>query len=246
MEMEVAMALMETVVEDKEEQYERLVEVFKYKRVANKVRPVETTLQEEYRIQRQKHPDPFATMPELLHMPPEFVGGKRYTQERYEANGVDLAGFVWEGERKIIHHFILMHKDTFAWDETEKGSFKKLYFSPVKIPVIEHILWTQKNILIAMGIWLHVISYIKAKVDSMIYKPSNAPYQSNWFPVPKIDGTIQMVHNLQPLNGVTIQDSAVPPFTDQMAEDFGRRGCYGMLDLYVVGRPGRLARKPGL
>ena len=29
--MEVAMALMETVVEDEEEQYERLVEVFKYK-----------------------------------------------------------------------------------------------------------------------------------------------------------------------------------------------------------------------
>ena len=36
--MEVAMALMQTVVEDEEEQYERLVEVFKYKRVANKVR----------------------------------------------------------------------------------------------------------------------------------------------------------------------------------------------------------------
>ena len=53
MEMEVAMALMETVVEDEEEQYERLVEVFKYKRVANKVRPVEKTLPEEYRIQRQ-------------------------------------------------------------------------------------------------------------------------------------------------------------------------------------------------
>ena len=31
LEMEVAMALMETVVEDEEEQCERLVEVFKYK-----------------------------------------------------------------------------------------------------------------------------------------------------------------------------------------------------------------------
>ena len=60
--MEVAMALMETVVEDEEEQYERLVEVFKYKQVANKVRPVETTLPEEYCIQQQKHPDPFAMM----------------------------------------------------------------------------------------------------------------------------------------------------------------------------------------
>ena len=79
--MEVAMALMQTVVEDEEEQYERLVEVFKYKRVANKVRLVEMMLPEEYRIQQQKHPDPFATILELLHTPPEFVGGKRYTQE---------------------------------------------------------------------------------------------------------------------------------------------------------------------
>ena len=151
MEMEVAMALMQTVVEDEEEQYERLVKVFKYKRVANKVRPVETTLPEEYRFQRQKHPDPFATIPELLHTPPEFIGGKRYTQERYEANDVDPTGFIWDGEKKIVHHFLQIHEDAFAWDETEKGSFKKPYFSPVKIPVIEHIPWTQKNIPIATG-----------------------------------------------------------------------------------------------
>ena len=232
--MAVAMALMETVVEDEEEQYERLVEVFKYKRVANKVRPVETMLPEEYRIQRQKHPDPFATIPELLHTPPEFVGGKRYTRERYEANDVDPTGFIWDGEKKIVHHFLQIHEDAFAWDETEKGSFKKPYFSPVKIPVIEHIPWTQKNIPIATGIRPQVISYVKAKVDSAIYEPSNSPYRSNWFPVPKKDGTIRMVHNLQPLNGVTIRDSAVPPFTDQTAEDFGGRGCYGMLDLYVA------------
>ena len=43
-----------------------------------------------------------------------------------------------------------------------------------------------------------------------------------------------MVHNLQPLNGVTIRDSAVPLFMDQTAEDFGGRGCYGMLDLCVA------------
>ena len=70
------MGLIETVVEDEEEQYERLVEIFKYKQVANKFHPVETTLLEESHIQRQKHPDPFATVPELLHTPPEFVGGK--------------------------------------------------------------------------------------------------------------------------------------------------------------------------
>ena len=115
-------------------------------------------------------------MLELLHTPPEFVGGKRYTQEQYEANNVDPARFIWNGEKNIVHHFLLMHKDAFAWDKTEKGSFKKPYFSLVKISVIEHIPWAQKNIPIATGIRLQVISYVKAKMDSTIYEPSNAPY----------------------------------------------------------------------
>ena len=121
----------------------------------------------------------------------------------------------------------------FAWDKTEKGSFKKPYFSPVKIPVIKHIPWTQKNIPIATIIRPQVISYVKAKVDSAIYKPSNAPYRWNWFPVPKKDGTIQMVHNLQPLNGVTIQDSAVPPFTDQTCRTLGGGDAMGCL-IYML------------
>ena len=66
-------------------------------------------------------------------------------QERYEANDDDPTGFIWDREKKIIHHFLWIHKDAFAWDKTEKGSFKKPYFSLVKIPVIEHIPWMQKN-----------------------------------------------------------------------------------------------------
>ena len=181
--MDVVMALMEMVVEDEEEQFERLVEVFKYKRVANKVQPMETTLPEEYCIQQQKHLDPFSTMQELVHMPPEFVGGRHYTQEQYEAKDVDPAGFIWDGKRKSIHHFFLMHKDAFAWDKTEKGLFRKPYFSLVKIPVIKLIPGIQKNIPIATEIRPQVILYVKAKVDSEIYEPSNAMYRSNWFTV---------------------------------------------------------------
>ena len=109
-------------------------------------------------------------------MPLEFVGGKQYTQEQNEANNIDPTGIIWDREKKIIHHFLLMHEDTLTWDKTEKGSFKKLYFSLVKIPVLEHIPWIQKNIPIATGIRPQVISYVKAKVDSVIYKPSNALY----------------------------------------------------------------------
>lgn len=41
------------------------------------------------------------------------------------------------------------------------------------------------------------------------------------------------MHSLEPLNAVTIQHSGVPPYTDQLAEQFAGRPCGGILDLYV-------------
>ena len=57
-------------------------EMFKYKKVANRTKPVATTLPEEYRIKRYPIEDPLADLPELPVDPPDFTPGKRYTQER--------------------------------------------------------------------------------------------------------------------------------------------------------------------
>jgi hypothetical protein len=43
-----------------------------------------------------------------------------------------------------------------------------------------------------------------------------------------------MVHDLQPLNAITIQAPAVPPMTEQLAESFGGHSCYSSLDLFVL------------
>ena len=42
-----------------------------------------------------------------------------------------------------------------------------------------------------------------------------------------------MVQSLELLNAVTIQHFAVPPFTEQLVEQFAGRACGAMLDLYV-------------
>ena len=50
----------------------------------------------------------------------------------------------------------------------------------------------------------------------------------------KKDGkSLRIVHDLKPLNAVTIKDSALPPMVEQYAESFGGRACYGMFDLFV-------------
>ena len=45
--------------------------------------------------------------------------------------------------------------------------------------------------------------------------------------------SLQLVHNLQPLNKVTIGNSMVPPIMEVFAESFAGHGCYGSLDLFV-------------
>jgi hypothetical protein len=120
-----------------------------------------------------------------------------------------------------------------AWLEAEKGRFSDEYFSPVKIPVIEHIPWAHKNLPIPTGILSEVIKIFKDKSTAGVYEHSNASYRSCWFPVTKKSGALRLVHDLQPLNAVTIRNSGVTPIADQVIKAMAGRACYSMLDLFV-------------
>jgi len=67
-----------------------------------------------------------------------------------------------------------------------------------------------------------------------IYQSGNAPQTNSLLhPVVKKDRkSLCLVHDLQPLNAVTIWDSSLPPFVKQLAESFVGYAVYGMMDLY--------------
>ncbi len=64
--------------------------------------------------------------------------------------------------------------------------------------------WVHKNIPIPTGLLDKVIKMFKEKIAAGVYKPSDASYHSCWFCVLKKNGSLHLVHNLQPLNAVTI------------------------------------------
>jgi hypothetical protein len=70
-------------------------------------------------------------------------------------------------------------------------------------------------------------------MDAGVFEPSNSSYRNRWFTVPKKDGALRWVESLEELNAVTIAHSGVPPFTEQLAEQFAGRACAGMMDLFV-------------
>jgi len=213
---------------------ERTIESLGYKKVANKTRPIATTLPEEFRIVRRIPSDPLANLPILTTHPPDFEPGERYTKERKEAMPVNKDGFLWPEEEKLVHYLIKVHESAFAWNENEKGKFSDEYFDPVVIPTVEHVPWVLRNIPIPPGIYDRVVEVIKHKIRMGVFEPSNSSYRSRWFCVLKKDGkSLRLVHDLQPLNAVTIRDSALIPMVEQYAESFGGRACYAMFDLFV-------------
>ena len=206
----------------------------KYKPVALKTKPILGELDDKFRIVRNIVGDPLEDLPSLDPNPPKYTPTGRYTQERKDLFDKANSGFLWPAERDLLHHFMMLHEDGFAWNDSERGHFREDFFPPVEMPVIPHTPWVQRNIPIPPGIYDEVCRIIKKKMDAGVFEPSNSSYRSRWFVVPKKDGvSLRMVQSLEPLNEVTIQHSGVTPFTDQIIDQFSGRACGSLMDLYV-------------
>ncbi|KAG0701247.1 hypothetical protein DFH29DRAFT_1000435 [Suillus ampliporus] len=206
---------------------------FTYKKVANKVKPVATTMPAHARIIRRFPEDPLGSLPVLFPTPPEFVPGKRLMQDRIEELGIFQNEFLWPEEQKLVAHVLTNNELALAWDETEKGRFRDDYFPPVIIPTIEHIPWTHHQSSIPPGIKEEVIKLIKSKITSGVYEASNSSYQSRWFCVAKKNGSVRIIHDLQQLNSVTVKDAATMPYVEIFTEQCVGHAIYSMMDLFV-------------
>jgi len=206
-----------------------------YKKVANRVKPVPATFPEKFKTVRKIPSDPLLGLPELPKKPGDFVPTEKFTLARKNKMKVNNDGLLWPEEEKLAIEVIRLHEGVFAWDVSERGSFRKDYFEPVVIPVIEHTPWAEKNFPIPPGLFEEIVEIVKEKVAAGVYEPSNSSYRSKWFPVTKKDErSLRVVHDLQPLNAVTIRDTGQIPFTDSHTELMGARGVYSSFDLFVA------------
>ncbi|KAF9463545.1 hypothetical protein BDZ94DRAFT_1297757 [Collybia nuda] len=192
----------------------------KYKPAAKKVKPIGATLPEDFQIVRNIQGNPLADIPILSPITTDFTPTGRYDEEAYniiEKN--HPPGFLISEECRFMHNFMMRNNDGFAWKESQKGSFRKDFFPPVRMPITEHVPWALKNIPIPPGIYNDVLEIVREKIAAGVYEQSNLSYRSRWFTVlRKGGGKLCIVHDLQPLNAVTICDSGMPPYTEQLAE----------------------------
>ena len=79
---------------------------------------------------------------------------------------------------------------------------------------------------------LLVHALLKQKVEMGILEPSSASYSNRWFTVPKKNGTLHFIQDLEPVNKVTIQNVGVGSTIDEFMEAFARRSIYAVGNLY--------------
>lgn len=206
----------------------------KYKPVDQKVRPVYTMSPEEFRIVREIKGNPLQDLEPLPFHPPEFTPTGRYTQERKDWFEEAHPDFWLPEERKLMHHYMSIQNEAFAWEPSEKGSFKPEFFKPVKIATVPHRPWVERQGGIAPYLFDSMCEQMREKIKAGVWEPSNSSYRSRWFCVLKKDGkSLRIVHSLEPLNAVSIAHSGLPPNIEELAGRCAGLACGTTMDLYV-------------
>ena len=203
-----------------------------YKRVDKKVKPVPGVHPEEAKGTYQIPRDPLLTMPALSPHPPDFIPTEKLTQERIDSLNLNPDGFLWPEEMKLFLHILKLNEKALAFSDEDRGTLSREYFSDYIIPVVPHVPWLEKNIPIPPGIKDRVISILRDKMASGLYEPSQSSYRSKYFCVLKKNGNLRIVHDLQPLNKVTIRDAGGPPLLDDFVEPYAGCKCYSVFDLF--------------
>ena len=203
-----------------------------YKRVDKKIKPVSTTFPEEARVKRRIPSDPLKTLTPLSKRPPDFIPTPHLTQERLDILNINPDNFLSDEEEKLFVQVMSNNEQSLAFIDTERGTLKESYFSPYIMATVPHTPWEYKNIPIPPGIKDKVIEVLKNKMAAGVYEPSQSSYRSRWFCVLKKNGKLRIVHDLQPLNKVSIRDAGLPPILDDFVEPFAGRQCYTVFDLF--------------
>jgi len=203
-----------------------------YKRVDKKIKPVPASFPEDCYVRRTIPEDPMLTLPKLPTHSPNFTPTQKITDERMKILKINENGFLSSEEEKLFRHIMVLNEDAIAFEDAERGTFKESYFSPYIIPTVPHVPWEHRNIPIPAGLREKVIEVLKLKIDAGVYEQSQSSYRSRWFVVLKKNGKLRIVHDLQPLNKISIRDAGMLPIVDDFVDNFSGRQCYTVFDLF--------------
>ncbi|PLW29184.1 hypothetical protein PCANC_25830 [Puccinia coronata f. sp. avenae] len=133
----------------------------------------------------------------------------RVTKARLGVVNFGPEGWLRPDKLNLIKNVLAERNQAIAFDESERGLLKELYGLSYIIPVVEHKPWQKKKIPILAAKMDEYIRILRERVRNGLYEQSTSSYTSPVFCVLKSNGKLRVVHNLQPLNKVTVKDAGV-------------------------------------
>jgi hypothetical protein len=158
--------------------------------------------------------------------------GHTFTKETRTKLQISMGGFLLPEEERIFRGMLERHGKAFAFMSKEIGCADPKIIEPMVIFTIIHVPWNLKPIPIPRAYIPKLIELLKEKVAMGILEPSSASYSNRWFKVPKKNGSLRFIQDLQPVNKDTIRNSGVGLIVDEFAEEFAGRAIYSIGDLY--------------
>jgi transposase InsO family protein len=197
----------------------------KYKTVDKKIKPVAVPLPEDSWLKmKEVANDPSLRDPKTI--------GHVFTKETKEKLRVGREDFLLPEEERMFRDMLERHGKAFAFSPREIGCADPRTIEPMVIFTVPHVPWNLKPIPVPRAHLPKLIELLKEKVSMGILEPSNAPYSNRWFTVPKKNGSLRFIQDLQPVNKVTIRNAGIGPSVDEFAEAFAGRSIYSIGDLY--------------
>ena len=213
--------------------FEKSVMKAKYKPVAKKVIPV--SVHDPHSIVPEYKPIDIGVLPPLpLH--PRKLEDLTYT-EKLSKERVDVmignipSGFLTKAELELILHVLFENEDAFAFTDVERGTFSSEYYPDYTMRTVPHVPWRESPIRLPRAREGTIMKMLDEQRLGGKYEFCVSSYRSVFFAVEKKNGKLRIVHDLQPLNRVTIRDASLPPRIDDIIEEFKGHAYYLIADL---------------
>ncbi|MCO5587994.1 hypothetical protein L7F22_041947 [Adiantum nelumboides] len=158
--------------------------------------------------------------------------GHKFTKETLDSLKIGSDALLIEVEIQCFKEMLSTHGKAFSFEPHEIGCVDPKVVAPMVIFTVPHMPWNLHPIPIPKAHISKLIDLLNEKMRMGILEPSSAPYSSRWFTVPKKNGSLRFIQDLQPVNKVTICNVGTGPIVDEFAEAFAGRAIYSMGDLY--------------
>jgi hypothetical protein len=218
-----------------------------HKRVANKVRPVDTpSVSEPMEFGREDWKE-IAMEHQLLRLSLQapdigpcdhlferrsapFPRGTRLTKERLRNQ--KFGSQLTDAEVSIFKEMLFNRETAIAFDFSEAGRFTRDICPPYKIKTIEHKAWQVKHFPVPKALEETCVRMCNDRLDRGTHERCASQYRNPWFLVEKKDKDYRMILNAQHMNKVSFRDANLAPTADEFSERFAGCRIISLMDLF--------------